>query len=197
MSYRQQLRDLLSPLGVYHWEGPFQLGELAALGQALEACDADLEEIQREMQLMTAQGWGLEAIRNLLRRSPQAATTEQLRMALAALLRIGNQSFTLQAMNDTIRGCGVKAVVEETQLPGQVAVFLPGEAGIPDDFSEVENIILDILPCHLEVLFHFLFIRWQDLEAQFPTWKALEAKGLTWKTLERSVPQTTRGAGIV
>ncbi len=193
MSYRQQLKELLSPLGVYNWEGPFQLGELAAMGDALEACGGDLEEIQREMQLMTAQSWGLEEIRKLLRRSPPAESPEQLRVAIAALLRIGNQSFTLQEMNDTIKGCGVGAVVEETELPGQVAVFLPGEAGIPDDFPEVEKIILDILPCHLEVLFHFSFLLWRELEAEFPTWKALEAKGLTWKTLERAVAQRGRG----
>lgn len=187
MSYWQQLKELLAPLGVYDWEGSFQRGELVALGAALDECDENLEEIQREMQLMTAQDWGLDEVKSLLWRSPPAQGVEQMRLALAALLRIGDSSFTLQAIRDNIVGCGVDARVEETGSPGRVTVSFPGVAGIPDDFPEAETIIMDILPCHLEVLFDFWYMLWRELESQFLTWKALEAKGLTWKTLERSV----------
>ena len=43
MSGAQYLRQLLSPLGVYDLEGPFQNGELEALGAALDQAEDALE----------------------------------------------------------------------------------------------------------------------------------------------------------
>ena len=44
MSGAQYLRQLLAPLGVYDLEGPFQNGELEALGEALDQAEAALDE---------------------------------------------------------------------------------------------------------------------------------------------------------
>ena len=99
MSFGQNLRDLLSPLGVYRWEGSFQWGELQSEGLALDGVAETLAEIQREMNLVTAQGEGLSGIQALLGVDPGARDREELRLALAALLRIGRDSFTLAAMN--------------------------------------------------------------------------------------------------
>ena len=48
MSGAQYLRQLLSPLGVYDLEGPFQNGELEALGAALDQAEDALDELHRE-----------------------------------------------------------------------------------------------------------------------------------------------------
>ena len=62
MSHGQNLRDLLEPLGVYRWEGTFQWGELQSQGAALDGVEAELESIQREMNLATAQAEGLDGV---------------------------------------------------------------------------------------------------------------------------------------
>lgn len=85
----------------------------------------------------------------------EGALAEDLRQTAAALLRIGGDSFTLAAMNDTIRGCGLPARVEETGDPLKVKVVFPETAGIPAGFSAVQDRIEEILPCHLQVEYQF------------------------------------------
>lgn len=145
MSGAQYLRQLLSPLGVYDLEGPFQNGELEALGAALDQAEDALDELHRESCLATARDWGLERTAALFRRRPVAATPKAMREALAALLRIGGDSFTLDAINDTISGCGVNALVRETGEAGTVEVSFPKVPGIPPGFDEIQKIVEDIL----------------------------------------------------
>ncbi|HIY33053.1 MAG TPA: YmfQ family protein [Candidatus Evtepia faecavium] len=156
MSHGQNLRDLLEPLGVYRWEGTFQWGELQSQGEALDGVEAELESIQREMNLATAQAEGLDGVLALLGlEREEGALAEDLRQTAAALLRIGGDSFTLAAINDTIRGCGLPARVEETGDPLKVKVVFPETAGIPAGFSAVQDRIEEILPCHLQVEYQF------------------------------------------
>lgn len=187
MSSAQHLRDLLAPLGVYQWEGSFQWAELRSQGAALDQAAEELESIQQEMNLVTARGEGLDAIRTLLVRSPAAENAEQMGKALAALLRIGGDSFTEDALNDTLRGCGVPALVRETGEAMTVEVSFPETIGIPEDFAETKQIIETILPCHLEIFYHFHFMLWTELEIQFLNWAVLESRRLDWKTFEKQV----------
>lgn len=183
MSGAQYLRQLLAPLGVYDLEGPFQNGELEALDQA----EAALDELHRESCLATAQDWGLERTASLFRRRPIAATPKAMREALAALLRIGGDSFTLDAINDTISGCGVNARVRETGKAGTVEVSFPKVPGIPPGFDEIQKIVEDILPAHLLVQYHFWYLTWAQLESKFSCWQEIEDKALTWTGLETYV----------
>lgn len=103
MSHGQNLRDLLAPLGVYRWEGSFQWGELQSEGEALDQVAEQVALLQREMNLYTAQAEGLTGLLELLGLERAGETLEELRQTVAALLRIGGDSFTLAAMNDTLR----------------------------------------------------------------------------------------------
>ena len=187
MSYAQYLRRLLEPLGVYQGNAPFQGGELEALGEAFDLVDQALEEVHREICLTTAEDWGLEQVSALFRRRPPAATIKTMLEALAALLRIGGDSFTLEAINDTISGCGVNARVEETSQAGTVEVSFPQVPGISPNFEEIRVIIEDILPAHLVIEYHYWYLTWQQLEQKFSCWQDIEDKALTWYGLETYV----------
>ena len=187
MSGAQYLRQLLAPLGVYDLEGPFQNGELEALGEALDQAEAALDELHRESCLATAQDWGLERTASLFRRRPIAATPKAMREALAALLRIGGDSFTLDAINDTISGCGIKALVQEKEEFGYVRVIFPEVAGIPEGFEQIRTIILDIIPCHLEVEFYFRYLTWAECHARGYTWAYVHQKEHTWHSFQLDV----------
>lgn len=184
MSCAQSLRDLLEPLGVYRWEGSFQWGELQSAGAALDGVAGHLARTQREMNLATAQAEGLDGVQALLACRPGARDREDLRLALAALLRIGADSFTLAAMNDTLRGCGIPARVEETGDPLRLRVRFPDTGGRPAQFDALRRVIEDILPCHVEVGYEFTPLTWDGLEARFDQWDKLEAEEITWETLE-------------
>lgn len=180
------LRELLRPLGVYNLEAVFNGGELDAQGEALDNIMAWLEEVWRESSLASAESWGLEKIASLLIRRPVAADPGKMAAALAALLRIGGDSFTLEAINDTITGCGIPAVAEERGR-GQVAVSFPGVAGEPAGFQELKKIIEDILPVHVGIEYDFWFLTWIELEGNFSSWQAIEEMDLSWEQLETFV----------
>lgn len=186
MSHARYLRDLLRPLGVYDLEATFNGGELDAQGEALDGAMDWVEEVQQESSLATAEDWGLEKIASLFVRRPVASQPRKLAAALAALMRIGGDSFTLAAINDTITGCGIPAVVKETGT-GQVSVSFPGVAGEPKGFQELKKIIEDILPAHLGIEYDFWFLTWQELEDNFPSWQSIEDLELSWTQLETFV----------
>ena len=200
MSYGAYLRELLRPLRIYGLEGTANGGELEAQGKALDGVEAAMEEVQREMLICTAEGRGLEAVEALLARKPVAASVESLlvrrpvahtaeerRQALAALLRIGGDSFTLTAINDNLKGCGLNAVASETETPGVVEVRFPDVPGIPDGFESMRAILEDILPCHLDIRYVYWYITWALMEERFATWGDIEKLGPTWEELEKMV----------
>ena len=189
MSHADYLRGLLRPLRVYELVGTANGGELEALGAALDGAGAALEEIQREMLVSTAEDWGLEAIESLLVRRPVAPNLNRRRQALAALLRIGGDSFTLAAINDNLKGCGLNAAASETGEPGVVEVRFPDVPGIPDGFDELKKILEDILPSHLDIQYVFWYITWALMEERFDTWGDIEAISPTWEELEKMVQE--------
>ena len=182
--YGEYLRQLLRPLRIYEMEGTANGGELDAQGAALDEAADVLEEIQREMLVSTAQDRGLEAIEVLLARKPVTDQLEMRRAALAALLRIGGDSFTLAAINDNLKGCGVNAVASETGLPGRVEVSFPDVAGIPSNLEELRAIIESILPAHVEITYVYQYATWAILEQLFDTWDDIEQVHPTWKEKE-------------
>lgn len=184
MSYGEYLRELLEPLGVYRWEGSFQWGELQCEGAVLDGVAEELAHIQREMNLTTAREEGLTVWQTLLGCRTGSRNEEELRLALAALLRIGGGSFTLAAMNDALWGCGIPARVEETGDPLRLRVLFPESEGTPEDFPELRRIIEGILPCHMQVEYVLERLTWDGMEGTFPSWNMLEEQGTDWETLE-------------
>lgn len=183
MSIGQTLRDLLAPLGVYRWEGSFQWGELQSEGAALDQAEETLARIQREMHLATAREEGLTGLCHLLGCLAEGEP-DQLRQTLAALLRVGSGGFTLAAVNDAVRGCGISALVEETEDPLKLTVSFPDTGGVPDDFARRQQVIEKLLPCHVLVEYQFQYMTWTLLEGRFLSWEQLEETGATWKTFE-------------
>ena len=187
MEHAERMQALLAPLQIYRWEGSFQWAELLSEGASLDDCQTDLLTLEREMNLQTAEAYGLAEIKRLLAHPPHAADAEALRRALAALLRIQDGSFTVQAINDNLDGCGLVARAVELEAGRRIGVVFPQVAGIPQDFAEVAPIIEDILPCHLEIEYLFWFILWRELEERLPSWRAIEDLRLSWERLQAYV----------
>ncbi|MEG1857489.1 MAG: DUF2313 domain-containing protein [Pseudoflavonifractor sp.] len=187
MGYGETIKQLLRPMGVYRLDGTVNGGELSCYGGALDGCGDALEAAEREMLLTTATETGLDKIEALLTRKPVTATLEGRRAALAALLRIGGDSFTLTAINDNLKGCGVNAVASESAKASTVEVRFPDVPGIPDRFENFRKIIEDILPCHLTIDYIYWYVTWAMLQAKFATWGALEARNLSWGEIEKLV----------
>lgn len=141
--YEAYLIRMLAPLGLYDLNGVQNRSELSALGGKLDEVGA---------LLATAEGEGLDRREALFARKPAALTAEERREAIAALLRIGEDSLTPGAINDTLMGCGIRAKATE-KADRSLEITFPGIIGIPAEFDQIQKIILDILPCHLAVEF--------------------------------------------
>ena len=183
-TYAGYLKNLLSPIGVYSFDvGTVSEGAVHALGTALDEVQAALETVERESLTATAEGEGLFRREALFAKRPVAVTAESRRAAIAALLQIDGDSLTPEAINRTLRGCGIRAEALEIDT-GHLRVIFPEVGGIPEGFDELESIILDILPCHLEVEFYFLYLTWESCEKMGLTWESVEAAQHTWYSFE-------------
>ena len=179
--FEDYLVSLLRPLGVYDLrEGAINRGELAAYGARLDWGAGELDGTAREMNLATAEGFGLERIEGLLPYRPVCETVQQRRDALAALLRIGGDSFTPEAINDTMQGCGLNVLVREGDRPGYVKVHFPNVAGIPGGFDRLRAIIEEILPSHVDITYVFWYNTWEEVAGRHPTWGEAADTGLSW-----------------
>lgn len=184
MNHIDHLIGLLRPLGVYDLRaGTRNRAELEAYGRQLDDGLGHIDDTAREMLLTTAEDFGLEQVEQLLPYRPASPTLDQRRAALAALLRIGGDSFTLAAVNDTLAGCGINAKAVETGRPGYVEVYFPDVAGIPDQFEQLRGIIEEILPCHLEITYVFWYNSWAEVAAKAHTWGEAQATGKSWYEL--------------
>ena len=191
--YEVFLKRLLEPLGVYDLRaGSLNGAELEALGAELDRVSARLEYAEREALTATAESEGLRRREALFPRRGGAVTAEDRRAAIGALMQIGGDGLTPGAVDVTLRGCGIPARAVELG-DGALRVLFPGTVGIPEAFERIREIVLEILPCHLEVEFWFRYLTGAECEDAGWTWAALEAAGHTWESFQRSVPQNEKG----
>lgn len=187
MGYGDYLKDLLRPLSIYQLEDSICGAELSAIGLLFDDISVQLETMEQESSLYTAQDYGLDNISSLLSVTPVTTTVAERRDALASLLRISGDSFTPSAINDTLTGCGLTVVASDGESPLVVTVTFPDVPGIPDHFEEMKLVIEEILPCHLDIQYDFWYITWALMESNYGTWNNIEASGFTWSSLEAAV----------
>ena len=188
MGYSDHLRSLLRPLDIYDLSpGNLSNSELEALGCGLDGISQRLDYVERESALSTAVGEGLDRLEALFARTPVHYSTELRRQAIAALLRIGGSCFTLTDINNTISGCGIKALAQEKEQFGYIRIIFPNVAGIPEGFEQIRDIILDIIPCHLDVEFYFRYLTWEECEGYRYSWAIIHEREYTWYGFELAV----------
>lgn len=186
--YAEFLKALLGPLGVYDLTaGTLNESGLWALGTGLDAVAGALDRAEREALTATAEDEGLSRRETLFARKPAAPTTALRRSAINALMAIDGDSLTPEAINRAISGCGIRARALEMG-GGHIRVIFPEVAGEPAEFHQIEKIILDIIPCHLETEFYFHYITWAECENAEMTWQSVESAEHTWATFELAVP---------
>ena len=173
MSYANALVQLLRPLGVYTFrEGSFSLGELQALGDALDSAEAVEETGHRESILLTAEDEGLSKMEALFRGRSVADDAAGRRAALLAFLQFGGDSFTPAALQSCLLACGVNCLLTELGV-NHVQLSFPGVMGEPEGIGMIRIIADDLLPCQLRIDFFFRYCTWGETEDYGFTWERL------------------------
>jgi hypothetical protein len=184
MGYFEHLKALLEPMRVYELNSGSSGAELKAIGSILDGIDNSIGIIERECTIGTAENLGLKAYEELLPQKPVDMGLAERRTAISSLLAIDGTSFTKNRLNLTLSGCGISAVVEETPEHYTVEVSFPENRGIPAEIEKIKERIEEILPCHLECRYKYVFCSWQELESNFGTFEDIEAKQMTWEDME-------------
>lgn len=184
MGYTDYLKQLLAPLGFYDLDNGLGAEELVVIGTQMDEMFAALEEIRKEAFLATANDYGLTKFVEMLPFTPAFLTEEDERRAIMALLRIRGGCFALPMLQDTVSGCGLKATIEEGTEKMTAVVRFPQNRGIPDGFERLKKRIQEIVPCHLETDFEFLYSLWMELMRKLLTWGEAQKKAKTWKEIE-------------
>lgn len=185
--YEQYLIRLLAPLSLYNLRAPHNGGELAALGGELDSVSGLVELVERESLLATAESEGLDRREVLFAHKPAAVTQEDRPGGHRRAAADQRGQPDTEAINDTLTGCGIRARAEE-KADGSLRVVFPRTAGVPAEFDQIRKIILDILPCHLEVEFYFRYLTWAECEAAEYTWDEVETAQHTWESFQLAVP---------
>lgn len=184
MGYFEHLKEILMPLRLYDLDIGVGRAELAALGREMDRQDSMQETLELEMIPATASSYGLMAYEEIMPFVPVCDSTEERRAAIAALLRIDGGGFTQEALSSAVAGCGIGALVEESQIPETLTVTIVNSRGVPEDFAELKSRIEQILPCHLDVVYKFIYSTWNELMGLLTDWSELEAAKLSWRELE-------------
>lgn len=182
--YAKTMRQLLEPLGVYALEAGLSGCELEVLGDALDEVLTELERVEMEAAVSTAEDAGLLAYEQLLPFRPASETIQQRRRAIAALLHIDACSFTPKELCLTLSGCGIPAVAEEKAEPFTVQVSFPETAGRPKNMAELHPRIEAILPCHIRTEYCFHLSTWRTLEENLSSWREIQSGTHCWRETE-------------
>lgn len=184
LAYVDYLKQLLEPTGIYDLDSGIGACELAVIGAQLDEIFSELELLGREAILASAEDLGLRKYEELLPYRPAYITMQDARRAVMALLRIREGCFTLDALNDTLGGCGIDAAISEGETAQTAVVKFPSNRGIPEGFEGLKKRIEQIIPCHIAAQYIFLYTLWSEIMAKLPSWGALESKVKSWKELE-------------
>lgn len=182
MGYTAYLQALLRPLGVYDLElGSFSGGELFALGSSFDELADQIRTDLTEAIPLTADSSGLALYEAVLSDHIAADTVQARRQAVCALLRMQSGGCSRRELTDALTGCGVPAVVKQTDTANQVCVCFPTLSCGGSNFPTMKKIITAILPCHLTIVYSFHHLHWREVIDEAWSWRTLCA-GL-WKEL--------------
>ena len=184
MSYASYLRSLLRPLGIYDLSPTsFSGAELEALGAAADQLSAALDLLELETNAATAGDDGLARFESLFSIAHTPSQPDARRLAVAGLMLIQPGAFTLESIEKTLSACGLEVSVRESGNE-TIEINFPGVPGIPEDFDRVQSVIEGIIPCHLETVYDFNYIRWDTFELKFSTFNEFDSLVSSWDALE-------------
>jgi hypothetical protein len=80
--------------------------------------------------------------------------------------------------------------VEVTEQPAlyQVTVKFIDQHGIPPNFGDLQAALRAVVPAHLEIVYSYTYMTWDQWDALGKTWDQTDALGLTWDEFDAYSP---------
>jgi len=129
--------------------------------------------------------WGLERWEvDLGLESYAGKPDEQRRSRIISKLR-GEGTVTINLIKNVAESYdgGTVDVTEQPELY-QITITFVDTRGVPPNIEDLKEAIEEIIPAHLEVIYQYRYLIWDELDALNITWDALDALNLTWDEFE-------------
>lgn len=185
MSVLQQMKDMLSPLGVYSLdENSLVMCELKVYASQLEKLHEKLGTLLKECFITTAQGFGLEKVEELFEQPRPDLTIQERRQKLSRYMTLRNTDFSFDDITAQLKLAGIpdafnRDIQNETlSFPTLIAL---------DDITEKArqiDIIKDIVPAHLGIEAGIKAMCWDDLEKLNLNFGALDKMSLRFDAFD-------------
>ena len=165
MSVLQQMKDMLSPLGVYSLnENSLVMCELKVYASQLEKLHEKLSTLLRECFITTAQVFGLERVEELFEQLRPDLTIQERREKLSKYMALRNTDFSFEDITTQLKLSGISDAFN-VDIPNESLTF-PALIAL-DNITEKArriNIIKDIVPAHLGIEAGIKAMCWDDFE---------------------------------
>lgn len=185
MDVLQTLKKALQPLRLYQFTGNTLVEcELAAYAAALQPLEEEIETLERELFIATAEDYGLSLREELAGRAKPQASLESRREMLFYRGAVTSNDFTRAGIERALVAAGIRASIVEQ--PGSSSLYINCIETL-DHFVSQEQAMEEagqFLPAHLDASFDFRPLSWEQIEQKGLTFDQMDAKGLSWQQID-------------
>lgn len=185
MSTLNSIKQKLRPLGLYNLSDNSLINaELSAYSAVLDEIETQLEEIEKERFVATAEGYGLSMRERTFGTEKNDKTAQSRRNILLHRFSINPDDFNRSSIEKAMKNAGITGYLLES--PGKNTVYI-NCLELDDPFAdknEIKSMIEEFIPAHLECKFDFRNLQWNVIDSKNNTFNTLDGKNLTWDEID-------------
>lgn len=158
---------------------------MATEGQEIDDLTTNIADTLEQSNVNKAT-WGLARWEAVLGIQTDAAKPyDQRRSVIKSKLR-GTGTVTASLIKRVAEAYN-NGTVDVTEINSlyKIHITFVSNHGVPENLTDIEEAIKDILPAHLAIDFVFTYMNWSAFDAKGFTWGSLTANNYTWDQLER------------
>lgn len=179
------LKSKLSPLGLYNLnQGSLVYAELASYAVAFDILYDQLEEIEKEMFVDTAESYGLFLREKAFGYKRNNISVTARREMLNYRSSITSSNFNKEKIEDALKASGINGYVIE--IPNEYLMHINCLDVIDTEVSneEIENRAKKFMPAHIETIFDFRPLQWSYIESLDLSFERMDLNDLTWNEID-------------
>lgn len=185
MSPLESMKKELRATGLYALSGATLVdAELASYAAGLQPVSDAIEELQRELFVQTASGYGL-SLRERLFLLGAEGDEAQRRAAVTALGAVTPRGFLRESIQKTLCGAGVLCEICEKPEEQTVYLNMGTQADTTQEQTQKIETAKRFLPAHLGAELDFRSISWNNIDQAGGTFDTWDAKGLSWDSVDQ------------
>lgn len=185
MNMLEKLINAHSALKIYNIkEGSNIYAELSAYSVGLELLNNELEEIEKEAFISTAETYGLSLAEKLWGRQRDDLSLEKRREMILKRSSFGYDDFTLEGIEKLLGFLGIDGEIQEYPQLHRITVTITDENLTDGQKNWILSQMLALFPAHLEADAVFAGFCWEDIESNNLTFDSMENCNMTWSQID-------------